>query len=137
MAALSIAALLVGVLLLTSCGSLMPSQKKILQVTAQTYGQVYQGDTRAAATARLGLPQHSERRQDRWEHVVDEANYESLVLRYDRNDVIIDGGRSAFRGDRRGLFHWGKEVSYYLPQRSPNPSPEALRSRSRRGELRL
>jgi len=134
---LSMAAVPAALFLLTSCGSLTPAQQKTLESTGQAYGQIHQGETRAAARTRLGPPQSTELRQDEWEYLADEANGESLALEYDRKNVIIDGQRSTWRGDQRGIFRWSRKTGFYLPRLPPNPGPEALRSRSMRREIQL
>lgn len=132
-----IVALPAALFLLTSCGSLTSAQRKTLDSTGQAYGRIHHGETRASAKSRLGPPQQAGLRQDEWKYTADAANEESLVLHYDRKNIIIDGERSTRRGDRRGLFQWGREISYYLPRLQPHPVPEALRSRSLRSELKL
>ena len=137
MSCLSLAVLPAALFLLTSCGSLTTSQQKALAATGHAYGQIRHGEIRASAKSRLGPPQRAERRQDEWQYAADEANGESLRLDYDRSNIIIDGGRSTWRGDQRGLFRWGRETSYYLPRLQPQPAPEAPRSRSVRREIKL
>ena len=137
MSCLSLAVLPAALFLLTSCGSLTTSQQKALAATVHAYGQIHHRETRASAKSRLGPPQRAERRQDEWKYAADDTNGESLLLDYDRRNLIIDGGRCTWRGDQRGLVRWGRETSYYLPHLPPHPTPEALRSRSVRGQIKL